>query len=146
MIARRRSGALSNQQMIADSSNAARISAFGESNFRFMRDRLALHLDRYFNLEVVSHLAEEAASQCGYIIDKCSRRTFDALILWIFERWETIGDLFVQNVNNYLQHAAGLEADGRRVDSPGIEMVEPGVNQEASTNAGKNDQGIDSDQ
>ena len=62
MIARRRSVALSNQQMIADASNAARIAAFNESNFRFMRDRLALQLGRHFNLGVITNLAEETAS------------------------------------------------------------------------------------
>ena len=35
-------------------------------------------------------------------------------------------------MDNYLQNAAFLEADGRRVDLPGIEMVEPDVNEEAS--------------
>ena len=91
----RRSGVRSDQQMRDDASNEARMEAYGKSNFMFMRDCLARYLGRHFSLSVVSRLANETASQRGYKIDRCSRRKFDILMLWLFERWDDIGDSFI---------------------------------------------------
>ena len=138
MSVRRRSCARSSQQTRDDASNAARMEHFGESNFRLMKHNLTLYLGRHFNLKVVSLLANETASKLGYEIDRCSRRKFNILILWIFERWEEIGDLFLQNMNNYLQHADDLESEERCADLSCIEMIKPDVNQETSTNIENN--------
>ena len=131
MSVRRRSSTSSAQQMRDDASNAAWMERFGESNFMFMKNNLANCLGRHFNLEAVSYLAETTASAFGCKIDRCARRKFDILILWIFERWETIGNVFLQNMREYLQNAATLESAWRRADLPCIKMIEPCVKKEA---------------
>ena len=131
MSVRRRSCKRSAQQLRDDTMNAARMERCGESNFRYMKNKLANCLGRHFNIKVVSSLAQNTASAFGCKIDRSARRKFDILILWIFERWETIGSVFLQNTREYLQNAATLESAWRRADLSGIKMIEPCVKKEA---------------
>ena len=102
--------ARSAQQLRDDASNAERMAAYGESTFLQNKDNLRKYLGRFFKLSIVQLLANKTATALGYTIDRCSRRKFDILILWLFERWENVGPLFLQNVNDFLQQQAQPQA------------------------------------
>ena len=141
MMSRRR-GARSAQQLRDDASNAERMSAYGEANFLRDKNHLRQYFGRYFCLSVVQMLAVQTATALGYIIDRCSRRKFDMLVLWLLERWDNVGPLFVQNMNDFIQQqaqpqaihpqAVQQQANEGLVVPPGIEQVEPGIEDQST--------------
>ena len=89
-----------------DNANFLRLTAYGVPRFMFMKSRLISRLGRHYNLKVIQQLATATAREFNTKIDRCSRRKFDMLILWVFERWETIGEFFDQSIDKYLEQQA----------------------------------------
>ena len=170
------------QTMSYEAVKAARMNAFGIARFNTYKTALMNYLGVFFNFNVFMILAENAALAFGYEIDEYSRYDEDMLILWVFENFQIIGSLFLQNANTLLTNQEALraeeaipppeinydqeiahfgnnlyESDNERFyspqisqfqsgfQSPNIDTIESGVNEEPFAGFGSNQEEYTSD-
>ena len=139
------------RQMIYEQRNAQRMAQCDMERFMEMKSNLQKLLGVYFKRENVLAIARKTARRFGLTIDSGSSRKFEPLILWVFERFDEIGDCFVQNAFEFLENPERFIAEEKhrvpythifnginqeeyiRATTPGIEMNEPGLAECASS-------------